>query len=220
MVSQYPDHSGTSASRPHRVVRRALSSATAFRTVIVWSCAIIAISACSRPKFDGVAFDPPEPAPAVQLTRANGTPFEFAHANGAITVLFFGFTHCPDLCPLTLAEWAKAKRALGSAADRVRFVFISVDPARDTPAIAQQYASQFDASFIGLSGDSASVARVEQAFHVSSAREEVKSPTDYSMSHAGQAFVIDQHGKLRLLYEPGTPYTYLVADIKRLLAGG
>lgn len=196
--------------------RFSLRAALAAVTIVAAACVAVA---CGQAKFDGVAFDPPEPAPAVALPQSNGTPFNFAKQDGKIVVLFFGYTHCPDICPTTLADWAKAKRALGHSAGHVRFVFISVDPARDTPESTQRYAANFDPDFIGLTGDSSTIAAVQSAFHVTSQREYVHSSTDYAVMHSGQTFVIDQHAKLRLLYEPGAPTDYLVSDIKRLLRG-
>jgi protein SCO1/2 len=177
------------------------------------------LAACENARFKSVAYDPPTPAPAVVLTRADGSSFAIAKQTGKVVVLFFGYTHCPDICPTTLSDWTKAKHDLGPLAKRVRFVFVSVDPARDTPEITQRYAASFDPEFIGLTGDSATIAVTERAFHVSSSREYVQSSREYAVVHAGQTFVIDPKGKLRLLSELGMPYAFLVSDIKRLLNG-
>ena len=181
---------------------------------------VVALAGCSRHRaapFKGVTFDPPEPVPPVVLTRADGAPFALRDQRGAAVLLFFGYTHCPDLCPTTLGDWIKVKRALGADAARVRFVFVSVDPSRDTPALTQHYVSTFDPQFIGLSGDSAQVARAESLFHVTSSRESTGSANGYAVAHSAQAFLIDPQGRVRLLYPPGIPPADVASDIEQLL---
>jgi protein SCO1/2 len=181
--------------------------------------ALLTATGCGggHPSFNGVVYDPPEPAPAMQLTRGDGSSFDLREQRGSVVLVFFGYTHCPDICPMTLSDWVKVKRALGGDASRVQFVFVSVDPARDTPALTQRYVSEFDPSFIGLTGDSAQVARAENLFHVTSSREKVQSANGYAVGHAAQSFVISPQGRLRLLYPPGIPTDAVVSDIKKLL---
>ena len=94
----------------------------------------------------------------VRVVDADGATFDMDKERGSRAVLlYFGYTHCPDVCPATLADWARAKKALGSGAERVRFVFVSVDPDRDTPQLTRAYARQFDAAFVGLSPTAAQV---------------------------------------------------------------
>jgi protein SCO1/2 len=179
------------------------------------------VAACGAkpPSFSGTAFDPPEPAPAVTLHRADGAPFSLRDQRGDVVLVFFGYTHCPDMCPTTLSDWARVRRALGDDARRVRFVFVSVDPARDTPVGVQAYAARFDSSFVGLTGDSTTLAALQRAFHVTSGREDTGSASGYAVTHASQTFVIDPRGRLRLLYSFGMPTDGVVSDIRTLLKG-
>ena len=143
----------------------------------------------------GVASAAPVQVPSLRLARSDGGVFDLADERGKVIVVFFGYTHCPDLCPLTLADFAWARRRLGARADRVRFVFVTVDPGRDSPAAAMAYARQFDSSFLGLSGDSAALARVEQAFHVASwvTRDSVGNVL---VAHSASVFVVGRDGAL------------------------
>jgi protein SCO1/2 len=178
---------------------------------------VLILAGCREPEFNGVRFDPPEPAPAVSLSRADGSTFKLQDQRGSVVLVFFGYTHCPDVCPTTLADWKKVMHALGSSAKRVTFVFISVDPARDTPAAVQHYVDGFDPSFVGLSGDSAQVARAESEFHVSASRDDAAAATGYTMTHSSQTFVIDMQNRVRLLYPFGIPPVSIVADVRKLL---
>jgi protein SCO1/2 len=187
--------------------------------ILIGTTILLAAMACGggRPTFNGVAYDPPEPAPAMRLMRGDGSSFDLREQRGAVVLVFFGYTHCPDICPMTLSDWLKVKHALGGDASRVRFVFVSVDPARDTPALTQRYVSAFDPAFIGLSGDSVQIMQAENLFHVTSSRENIQSANGYAVSHAAQSFLISPQGQLRLLYPPGIPAAAIASDIKHLL---
>jgi protein SCO1/2 len=176
-----------------------------------------AASACTEPALRGIAIDPPRAAPALAVTRDDGTAFDLARERGKVVLLFFGYTHCPDVCPTTLADWSKVRRALGADSARVRFVFVSVDPARDTPQLAQQYAAQFHASFIGLSPDTLDLPAIQYAFGVTSARETGTSATGYLVSHASQSFLVAPDGALRVMYSFGARVDDIVADVRQVL---
>jgi protein SCO1/2 len=193
-------------------MRRRLSRATS-ALVSAWL-----ISGCdARTAFEGVAVDPPRPMPAFAFTRADGAPFRTAPEAGRPMVLFFGYTHCPDVCPTTLADWKRAKAQLGAQASRVRWLFVSVDPDRDTPAVAERYAAQYDRDFVGLSGDPMTTANIMQAFGVAAAREDTPTASGYLVSHSSQVFLVDDAGQLVALYPFGTRWDALAADLARLL---
>lgn len=196
-----------------------ISLAANVRATLV-AIGIAAVAAGCRPAtFHGTTYEPAEAAPAVSVTRSDGTTFSLADQHGSVVLMYFGYTHCPDVCPTTLSDWKRVKAALGRDASRVRFVFISVDPGRDTPATVQHYVSRFDPDFIGATSDTASLAKIEKSFHVSSSREESPSADGYSVTHPSQTFVVDKNGKLRLLYSFGMPTSDVVADIRELLRG-
>ncbi|HUK63697.1 MAG TPA: SCO family protein [Dongiaceae bacterium] len=154
---------------------------------------------------------PPSVGPALRLLRSDGRVFDLAEERGNVVLLFFGYTHCPDVCPLTLANFVAVRRRLGSRAERVRFVFVTVDPGRDTPERAMAYARQFDAAFIGLSGDSTALAEVQRSFHVASwvARD---SAGNVLVAHSASVFVVGRDGRLAR----AVPHSE--ADVERLTA--
>ena len=107
---------------------------------------VAALVSCAAPHFNGVVLDPPDAAPALRLADSAGQVFDLAAERGKVVLVFFGYTQCPDVCPTTLLDWKRAADSLGEQLSRARFVFVSVDPERDTPAAAQRYASRFSAS--------------------------------------------------------------------------
>ncbi|HEY0972598.1 MAG TPA: SCO family protein [Gemmatimonadales bacterium] len=196
--------------------------------------AVLLLGACGDDPatFRGVALDPPEPAPALRLANAAGDTFDLAAERGRAVLLFFGYTRCPDVCPTTLADWARVRNELGDAADDVRFVFVSVDPERDTPAVAQEYASRFDSSFVGLSAERASLPALLAAWRIAAYEEPAPLPDsvaaadtlppgmigeDYFVAHSSQTFLVDPEGRLRALYPVGTTAQDLVEDLRRVL---
>ncbi|MCU0633230.1 MAG: SCO family protein [Gemmatimonadaceae bacterium] len=179
--------------------------------------ALAGTASCGESKLRGIAVDPPRAAPPLVVRRDDGSTFDLARERGRVVLLFFGYTHCPDICPTTLADWRKVKRALGADSARARFVFVSVDPARDSPRVAQAYAAQFDAGFIGLSPDSTDLPAIQYGFGVTSTREAGTGASGYLVSHASQAFLVAPDGQLRLLYSFGASPEDVVADIRELL---
>ncbi len=177
----------------------------------------VLVSACGgEPSLRGVRVDPPRTIPGFSFTLPNGSRFETTADGARPTVVFFGYTNCPDVCPTTLADWKRAKRELGADGDRVRYLFVTVDPARDTPAVADRYAKQFDSTFVGLSGDSATTQGIMRAFGVSAARESSTDSTRYLVSHSAQSFLLDAGGRLIAMYTFGMGWDVLAADLKAI----
>ena len=138
-----------------------------------------------------------------------------------MVLLFFGFTSCPDVCPTTLSDFKQVRQRLGKDADRVSFVFITVDPDRDTPERMAKYASGFDPSFIGLSGDEAQLGPVWKAYGVYRQLKKASADdTAYEVEHSTQLYLVDASGNLRLTYSYGTPVDDLLQDIRFLLKKG
>ena len=156
--------------------------------------------------------------PTFTFQRANGSVFSTAPVPGRPLVLFFGYTHCPDVCPTTLADWKRVRATLGDQAKAVRFVFVTVDPDRDTPAVAERYAKLYDAAFEGVSGDAATTSRMMEAFGVAAAPEPGTEATGYLVSHSSQVFLVDATGRLVALYPFGTGWDALAADLRRLVS--
>jgi protein SCO1 len=142
-----------------------------------------------------------------------------AEFKGKVTVVFFGFTQCPDVCPSTLVELAQIKKSLGADGERLQAVFITVDPERDTPEILKAYMASFDPSFVALRGTPEQTAATAKAFKVYYAKVPGKTEGSYSMDHTAASYVFDTQGRVRLFARYGQPSEGLIADLKALLAG-
>lgn len=175
-----------------------------------------ALVACT-PDFHGVVLDPPDPAPPLALVDSTGTPFDLAAQRGKVVLVFFGYTHCPDICPTTLADWRRAKALLGDDARDVRWVFVSVDAERDTPRAAHRYAARFDPEFIGLSGTPTAVTAALAQWRIGSFRDAGGTDGTYTVSHPSSVYVIDREGRHRLLQRSGLPPAQVAEDIRNLL---
>ena len=135
------------------------------------------------------------------LTASDGKPFSSSRLNGRPAAILFGFTHCPDVCPTTLARLVKLRKELGKGDDALSIVFISVDPERDGPAEVGSYASLFNAPVIGLTGSPADIERVKKQFAVYSAK--VQQPGGgYSVDHSAAVFLMDRDGKFVATLSP------------------
>lgn len=155
----------------------------------------------------------------LQLTDHSGKRRSLADFHGKVVVLFFGYTHCPDVCPTTLGELGITLKRLGTDANKVQVLFVTLDPARDTPAVLAQYVPSFNPSFLGLTGTEAEIDKAAKSFKVFYKKQEGKSKAGYSMDHSANTFVIDQQGRIRLLFGFGSGAAPLVHDIQALLAG-
>jgi protein SCO1/2 len=154
-----------------------------------------------------------------QLTDHDGKPRTLADFRGKVLVVFFGFTHCPDVCPTTLAELAKARKLLGPQGERVQVVMVTVDPERDTPEVLKQYVTALDPSFVGLTGDPEAIARTAKEFKVFYQKSPGSSPQTYSVDHSSGTFVFDPAGRIRLLVGYGQGAEVFAHDIGQLLRG-
>ena len=168
-------------------------------------------------RYQGSLIEHPQPAPDFTLTDQSGSPFHLSEQRGQIVLMFFGYTNCPDVCPLTLAEYREIKSQLGEKADQVEFVVITVDPERDTPERMQAYVSSFDPAFIGLSGDLAEMEKVWSGYWVYRAKVETGSASGYAMDHTARMYLIDRAGDLRLTYPYGFEVEKIVADLEHML---
>jgi len=151
------------------------------------------------------------------LTDHNGQPRQLADFRGKAVVVFFGFTHCPDVCPTTLAEMAAALKKLGPAADRVQVLMVTVDPERDTPEILKQYVTALDPRFLGLTGDADAIGRTAKEFKVFYQKNPGASPQTYSVDHSAGTFLFDPAGRLRLYVSYGQGAEVFAHDIAELL---
>lgn len=183
-----------------------------------WSTIIfsLVLAGCDGgPRFKSTDITGVDYGRSLELNDHTGRARTLQDFRGKAVVVFFGFTHCPDVCPTTLAELAQAIKQLGPDAQRVQVLFVSVDPERDTPQALAKYVTAFDARFLGLRGDAAATQRVAQEFKIY--YEKRKTGDSYSVDHSSQSYVIDPQGRLRLLVRPERIAADLPADLKTLL---
>jgi protein SCO1/2 len=154
----------------------------------------------------------------LELPDADGKPRTLAEWKGKVVVVFFGFTHCPDVCPGTLAEIAGIKQALGVDGARIQTVFVTVDPERDTPALLKAYVGNFGADFVALRGTPEQTQATARHFKVFYAKVPGKSEGSYSIDHTAGSYVFDTQGRVRLFTRYGMGAEALQSDLKRLLA--
>jgi protein SCO1/2 len=152
----------------------------------------------------------------IQLTDHTGKPRTLADFKGKVVVVFFGYTHCPDVCPVTLAELAMVAKELGPDAGRMQVLFITVDPERDTPEVLAKYVPAFNPSFLGLYGDIDATLRTAKEFKVF-IHKQPGAAGEYTVDHSAGTYIYDPQGRLRLFasYGQGTPK--MLHDIRLLL---
>ena len=153
------------------------------------------------------------------LPDANGQRRTLADFKGRVVVVFFGFTHCPDVCPTTMIELAEVKKALGPDGARVQGIFITVDPERDTPELLRAYLGNFDPSFVALRGSAEETAALAKRFKIFYAKVPGKTEGNYTIDHTAASFVFDPNGKVRLYTRYGSGAEALKSDLRLLLDG-
>lgn len=161
------------------------------------------------------AYDPPRPAPTLRLTEQDGRPFDLASLLGRPVFVSFGYTHCPDVCPTTLADLRAAIRASGVGAT---VVFVTVDPARDDPAAMRQYVDYYGMDFTGLTGTGDEIADAAAAWGVTYRQLPSDPASGYAMAHSTDSYLVDGNGQLRHHVFFGAPVD-LIADLIREVAG-
>lgn len=189
--------------------------------VALWLGVAILVAGCGgpagKPTFEltdvtGAGF-----ARDFNLADHKGTLRSLADFKGKVVAVFFGFMHCPDVCPATMSELAMVMKELGKDAERVQVLFVTVDPERDTPAVLSQYVPAFHPSFLGLHGDADAIARVAKEFKVVHQKHELPGG-GYSMDHSAGTFIFDPAGRLRLFAQHGRGAPALLHDIRLLLS--
>jgi protein SCO1/2 len=155
-----------------------------------------------------------------RLTDDQGKTVTAADYRGKVALLYFGYTHCPDVCPLTLAQLHVSMQKLGKLADNVRILFVSVDPTRDTPAVLHAYVTAFDSHTVGLTGTPADIEALTKRYRAAFSREPGKADGSYDVSHSSGIYIFDTGGKARLLATPTDPQDKVVHDLQLLLNAG
>lgn len=151
-----------------------------------------------------------------QLVDQSGQTITEKNLQGKPTIIFFGFTHCPDVCPTALFEMSEILRAMGSDAGRVNAFFVSVDPERDTPEVMKSYLSSFDPNLKGLTGSPEAVAQMISAYRVYAKKVPLKDG-DYTMDHTALIYLLDRDGKFVAPFNIKRQPEEAAADLKRYL---
>ena len=154
---------------------------------------------------------------AFTLTDHNGKPRSLEDFRGQVVVMFFGFTHCPDVCPTTLAELAGAVRKLGPEGEKVQVLLVTVDPQRDTAELLAKYVTAFNAKFLALRGSADETARVAKEFKVIYQKVADPGTENYAMDHSAGSYIFDRQGRLRLYVSYGRGADVFAHDIDLLL---
>jgi protein SCO1/2 len=223
MAAMY-SHTVRSAPPSTEACRLPMSRYRIVRTLSASLCAglVLLAAACSRERATWHLASIRHLLPDLQfsLPSSGGGTLDAADVRGDVVLLYFGYTHCPDVCPLTLAKLKAALAELGPAAAHVRVLFVSVDPQRDTPETLQRYLKPFGPQFIGLVGTAAQTAALAKRYRVGYNKQEAPNGDqgDYSVTHSGGVFIFDPRGRALLLGTQGSPVAYYTADLKQLLS--
>jgi protein SCO1/2 len=182
---------------------------------------VLSLAACGKPAdkpaFSAVDITGADYARKLALPDADGRVRSLDDFKGKVTVVFFGYTQCPDVCPTTMAELAQVKRSLGDKGGDVQGVFVTVDPERDTPQVLKAYMANFDPGFVALRGTPEQTKEAAKEFKVFYAKVPGKTPGSYTMDHTAGSYVFDRQGHVRLFTRYGAGPKALAGDLQQLL---
>lgn len=167
--------------------------------------------------YHGTVIQSPDPVADFTLRGPGEQEVSLSDFRGKAVLLYFGYTFCPDVCPATMAELAKANQLLGRDAGKLQVIMVTVDPARDTAELLQDYVTHFDSSFIGLTGSDEEIAAVATPFGIYYEKHEGSEASGYLVDHTASVVVIDQDGHLRLIYPFGTTGEDIGEDVSHLV---
>ena len=187
----------------------------------VWVAALFVLTACQPapqpPVFQATDITGAAFARDFRLTDHNGRIRTLADFKGKVVAIFFGYTHCPDVCPTTLSDFAAALKLLGEQAGRVQVIFVTLDPQRDTPEILKQFVPVFNPSFLGMYTDADTLKGLAKEYKVVYQKTSVKAADDYLIDHSAGTYIYDPRGHLRLLMPYGSSPEAIAHDLKALL---
>ena len=167
---------------------------------------VSAASANEAPALKAGVFSPPHPAPEFSLAGSDGAPLTLARFHGKVVALAFGYSHCADVCPVTLATLAQARRQLGAQAAGFQVVYVTVDPERDGAAQLKTWLAAFDPGFVGGTGSAQALAAVDRQYGISVTK--MASANGPLFGHSSSVYLIDREGRLRAMM----PYGHVAED--------
>jgi len=183
---------------------------------------VVLLVACQSPLATpvpiGAEIDPPRSINDVILTNQDGMPWGLKNLRDRVVLMAFAYTHCPDICPLTMADFMRVKKALGKDADQVAFLFVSVDGSRDTPPVVKQYLAAFDNSFVGLTGPTNLVQQLTNQFGAQFQAAKPKAgESAYSVAHTSFTYALDRQGRWRLTFAYQSDPEKIAARLRPLI---
>jgi protein SCO1/2 len=187
------------------------------------ACAFFLLAACAaQPQWQLEDVQGHLPDLKFRMTNDLGQPVTAASYRGKVVLLYFGYTHCPDVCPLTLVHLHTVLQKLGRQGDEVRVLFVTVDPARDTVPVLHQYVTAFDPRIAGLTGTQDEIAQLAKRYRAFYKPEPARASStgDYEVTHSSAVYVFDREGRARLLATPGSSNDEILHDLKILVGQG
>jgi len=189
-------------------------------TVLLLCALVLAVAASAALWRLGDRYGPSSGTAAIGgpfvLTDQNGRPRSDRDFHGRFVLLYFGYSFCPDVCPTTLAKIASALGKLGPQADRFVPIFITVDPARDTPSVLKSYLAAFGPQFVGLTGKPSDIAKVAHSYRVYYAKHPLAGG-NYAMDHSSVIYLLDPDGNFVKAYDDDASPAALADDLKKQL---
>jgi len=170
-----------------------------------------------KPQFKSIDLTGADYAQGFSLLDHNGQLRTVKDFAGKVVVVFFGFTQCPDVCPTSMAELAEVKRLLGADGDKLQAIFITVDPARDTPELLKAYMGNFDPGFLALRPTPEQLPQVAKDFKIYYKKVDGKTKGSYTMDHSAGSYIYDPKGRIRLYNRYGSGAEVLASDIRLLI---
>lgn len=192
---------------------------------------VVTLAGCARPgtsdeaaaiggsgDYSGTVVDPPQELKNWALMSQTGKPMRLSDFQGKPTLIFFGYTNCPDVCPMTLTVWKQVREELGEQAQNVGFVFISVDSQRDRPEVLAKFTAKYDPLFIGMTGDDSTLRLIGKDYGLYwTPHKADAAPNATDVEHSPASYLIDSQSRLVKIYNYGVPATAITADIKKML---
>ena len=178
---------------------------------------LVSTQTSKPPEFNGSLIEPSIPGKDFSLHDQHGQPFRLSDQRGKVVLLFFGYTFCPDVCPTTLIAFKQISEGLGSRSDQVAFVFITVDPDRDTPEQLKTHLTLFSPALVGLTDDVAQLETVWKDYFINPQKQPGAGTAGYLVEHTGRVYVIDREGDLRLTFPFGLSSEAMLQDVQHLL---